>query len=621
MIKNINKKYLSTSNMDNKNFNKDKKIITYKNVISIENLNKGLERTKANVSPGLDGEVKANFTEKKIMKLHDSLKSQKFKPTPVKRINIPKLSGGTRPIGIASQKDKIVQAALLNILEPIFEKEFLDCSYGGRPNRNCHHTLKIIKTKWQNVTWIINIDIQKYFDTINHDLLLNMLTEYCDQVTIELIKKFLKCGYIDLYNNPDTLEKSDIGTPQGSIISPILSNLYLHLLDKFIVEDLLPQWNCGNERKFVSGYQTRKHLSAEEQKLVNQLNIKGLTEAIGRLKHNQWVKEGLPSRDPKDDNFRRLYYCRYVDDFILGFCGTKAEAEEIKAAIEMFLLDKLSLKTNETKSYISHSSDRGIKFLGFFIRYISNNKIVKDPKISEKDGQGLGHQLKSTAINNAQLRIPTELILRRAVDRGYGKIRTDGTIRATSCRKLSSLNDKQIVERFSSIIRGLMGYYSPANKLSDLWQIVAFYRKSCALTLADKHKLKTAAKVYKRYGPNLKVSDPIKKKETVLFYPTTLKTTGNFKLGKKFLTLSNFIMDPIQGSYKSTKKSEKTCQWPHCDRTQGLEEHHVNPVRNIKGKSKGLSEYQLWLRKKQRKTITLCREHHFEVEKLYRLKK
>ena len=623
-LKNKINKLFSTSSLDNKISKKGKKKITkisYKEIISIENLNKGLARTKGNVSPGLDGEVKANFTEKKVEGLFKSLKSQRFKPTPVKRVNIPKPDGGTRPLGVASQKDKVVQAAVLNKLEPVLENVFLDCSYGGQPKKNCHHALKTIKSKWQNVTWIINIDVQKYFDTINHDLLLSMLTDYCDQATIELIKKFLVCGYIDLYNNPNTLERSEIGTPQGSLISPILSNLYLHLLDEFIVENLLPEWNRGKERKFISGYQTRKLLSAEEQRVVDQLNIKGLTEAIARLKHNQYVKEGLPARDPKDETFRRMYYARYVDDFIIGFNGSRAEAEEIKATIEAFLLDKLLLKTNETKSYISHSSDKGIKYLGYFIRYIRNNKVVKDPNISEKDWNGMGYQLKSTAINKAQLRIPTELILRRAVDRGYGKIRKSGTIRPSSCRKLSSLDDKLIVQRFSSIIRVLMAYYSPANKLSDLWQIVAFYRKSCALTLADKHSLKTAASVYKRYGPNLKVTDPVKKKETVLFYPTTLKTTGNFKLGKHNITLSASVMDPIQGSYRSNIKSEKTCQWPHCDRTESLEEHHINPVRNIKGKSKGLSEYQIWLKKKQRQTVSLCREHHLEVEKLSRLKK
>jgi group II intron reverse transcriptase/maturase len=604
-------------NKNNSNKIEKTNIITYQNIITRDNLNKGLAKTKSNVSSGIDGKTKSNFTEKKMEDLYKSLKSQRFKPTPVKRIHVPKPNGGTRLLGIASQKDKVVQAAILLQFEPVFENVFLKCSYGDRPNKNCHHVLKEIKTKWQNVTWIINIDVQRYFDTINHDLLLNMLTEYCDQATLELIKKFLKCGYIDFYENPNKLEKSNIGTPQGSLISPILSNLYLHSLDKFIMNELLPQWNRGDIRKYVSGYQNRKQLTAEEKKLVDALGYKSLEEVIGRIKHNIWVKEGNPARDPHDENFRRMYYARYIDDFIIGFSGTKAEAEEIKETVEKYLLENLHVTVNESKSYIKHSSNLDIKYLGYYIKYINHNKIVKDSKISEKDG--LGHQLKSTAINSAQLRIPVNLLLKRAVDRGYGKVRKAGSIRATSCRKLCSLDDKLIVQRFSSIIRGFMQFYSPANKLSDLWPIVAFYRKSCALTLADKHKLKTAAKVYKRYGPNLKVSDPIQKKETVLFYPTSLKSSGNFNLGKESLTLSVFVLDPIQGSYKSNIKTNMTCQWPHCDRTKGLEEHHINPVRNIK--TKGLSEYQLWIKKKQRQTVTLCREHHLEVGRLTRLKK
>lgn len=594
------------------NFNK----ITYQEVISIDNLKSGLARTKSNVSPGLDGEIKASFTEKKIELLFKELKSQKFKPSPMKKVNIPKPDGSTRSLGIASQKDKVVQAAVLNKLEPVLESVFLDNSYGGRPNKNCHHALKHIKTKWQNVTWIIKIDIQKYFDTINHDHLLTILRDYIDQSTMELIRKFLKCGYIDLYNHPNTLETIDLGTPQGSLISPILSNLYLHSLDCFVRDSLLKKWNRGNERKFLSDYTKRKNLSSEELKAIESLNLEGAKEAIERLKHNQWVKQGLPSRDPKDIAFRRMGYVRYIDDFMIGFTGTKAEAESIRDQIKVFLQDILYLKTNEAKSNISHSSDRNIKFLGFYVRYFSLNKIVVDPRVPFKDNSGLGHQLKSIAINQAQLRIPVELILQRAVERGYAKTRKDGkSIRASSCRKLCSFEDKLIVRRFSSIIRGLMEYYSPANRRSDLWQVVSIYRKSCALTLADKHKLKTAAQAFKKYGPYLKISDPIKNKETVLFYPDTLKTISNFKLGKKSITLANVFMDSIKGSYKSNIKTSQSCQWPGCEAVINLEEHHVNPVRNIKG---NLSEYETWLRKRERKTITLCRDHHLQIEKLTR---
>lgn len=593
--------------------------LNYQEVISLDNLKKGLTRTKSNIFPGLEGLIKANFTDKKLNLLSKELKSQRFKPFSVKRVNIPKPSGGVRPLGIASQKDKIVQAAILNLLEPILEEVFLDCSYGGRPNRNCHSALKHIKTKWQDVTWIINIYIQKCFDTINYEILLSMLEKYCDQALIELIKKLLKSGYVDLYNHPNVFEKSETGTPQGSFISPIFLNLFFHHFDCFVTNELLSKWNRGNERKFIPGYQTCKRLTSDEIKAVESLNLKGAKEAIEKLKYNKWVKQNLSARDLEDETFRRMGYIRYVDDFLIGFTGTKVEAEEIKNRIELFLADELKLKTNKAKSYISHSSDRGIKYLGFYIRYLSRNKVVIDSSKPYKNGTEKGHLLKTTAINQVQLRIPVEEIMRRAAELGYARIRKDGiSIRATSCRKFSSLEDKQIVQRFSSIIRGLMEYYSPANRRSDLWQIVSLYRKSCALTLADKHKLKTAAKVFKKYGPNLKISDPIQRKETVLFYPSTLKTIANFKLGKSDISLSEITTDPIEGFYESNKKMAETCQWPGCKNTDHLKEHHINSVRNINSKS--LSQYKIWLKKKARKTITLCREHHFEVEKLTREK-
>lgn len=545
----LSRNYLSISTYTKietpaKNFN-EKKIfsVSYEKIISVDNLKNGLAKTINNVPPGLDGVTKANCSEKKIEALHKSLKSHRFSPTPVRKLSISKLDNGNRPLGVVSQLDKIVQAAILIQLEPILETVFLDCSYGYRPNKNCHHVLKVIKTKWQHITWIIKIDIQKYFDTTNQNLLVKMLSPYLDQATIELIKKFLGCGYFDIYNHLNPLEKTKIGTSQD-FLSPILFNLYLHFLDKFIMDHLLSLWNHGDEQKYISGYHYHTRLTGNEQRVVDCLNIKGLTEAIGRLKHNEWVKAGLPSRDLKDENFRRMFYVRYLDDFLVGFCGTHAEAVRIKATIEEFILNNLKLKTSDAKSYITHSSARNIQFLGFYIRYISKNKIIKDQKRNETYESELGYQLKSIAINSAQLRIPTELILRRAVVHGYGKARKAGSIRASSCRKLSSLEDRLIVQRFSNIIKGLVNYYSPANRLSDLWAIVAFYRKSCALTLADKHKFKTAAKVYKRYGPNLKVSDPASKKETILFYPTTLKTNTNFKLGKNNITLSSSILDP-----------------------------------------------------------------------------
>lgn len=582
-------------------------LISYADVISTENLTEGLARTKSGTSPGLDGEVKANFTEDKLLKLHYELKSQKFQPRPSKRIQIPKPDGGTRPLSIASQRDKVVQAAILIKLEPRMELLFYDNSYGFRPKRNCHDALREIKRKWQNITWIISIDIAKYFDTINHQIMLKQVATHCDQATTELIGKFLTEGYVDIHNLANAVERSEMGIPQGSLISPILSNLYLHSLDSFVENKLIPEWNKGNERKFVSGYQSRKYLNAHQKNLIAQLGIEGLEKVVQSYKHNQWISQGFHARDPMDPNFRRLKYVRYADDFIIGFCGHKNEAEQIKLDIETFLAEELKLKVNETKSCIHHSGDKNIKFLGFYIRYLPN-KLVLDSKLEDDNIK----QLKSVALNQAQLRIPVNLLLQRLADKGIATKRKNGTFRATSCRKYGSLENAQIVNRFSSIIRGLLNYYLPANQFSDMWSVVSIIRKSCALTLADKLKLRTASKAYNIFGSFLKVTDRLNPaKTTVLDYPTSLKTTGNFKLGKPWVNLYLIENDPLQGSYGSNPKTSLTCQYPGCTVSDGLEEHHFNEIKNLK--KKNLPPYIQSLIRRKRETITLCREHHLKV--------
>lgn len=175
------------------------------------------------------------------------------------------------------------------------------------------------------------------------------------------------------------------------------------------------------------------------------------------------MNDGLGARDQSDPSFRRLHYIRYADDFILGFNGTREEAETIQNKIKGFLENNLKLTVNEEKSKIHHSSDRNIKFLGFFLRYLPNKRTLDANKAEE----GI-KQVKMVAINSAQLRIPVEHILKRLQDKGYATTRKNGTYRATSNRKLASFEDKLIVNRFSSVIRGLYNYYLPSNQFSDL---------------------------------------------------------------------------------------------------------------------------------------------------------
>lgn len=186
-----------------------------------------LDRNKA---VGIDKvswqEYNSNLDEN-LIKLVQKLKNKSFKPLPAKRVYIPKGNGETRPLGISTIENKIVESGISRILQSIYEMDFLECSYGFRPNKNTHQALNQIDTIIMSkpVNHIVEADIKGFFDNVNHGMLIEFLNiRIKDSSLIFLIKRFLKVGYID--NN--LLVKTDIGTPQGSILSPLLANIFLH---------------------------------------------------------------------------------------------------------------------------------------------------------------------------------------------------------------------------------------------------------------------------------------------------------------------------------------------------------------------------------------------------------
>lgn len=589
------------------------KLISFIDIISIQNLTHGLNSTKGNVSPGLDGEVKSDITEKRIAKLHEELKTQKYHPKPVKKVGIPKPDGGTRYLGLASQIDKIVQGAIKNLLEPKLESMFLDVSYGFRPNLSCHNVLKEIKYGWKAISWIINIDIAKCFDRIQHELLLEKLKSHVDQATCELIRKMLKAGYVNTINLTDKSEDEGVGTPQGSLISPLLCNLFLHDLDKYVTETLSPEYNRGIDRAVSEEYNIRYTTTDYEKEMLKK--YPEMKKALRRIKHNRFIAD--PSVSPanqKDENFRRLKYVRYADDFMIGFIGPKKEAEDIFEKVKNFLRINLSLEINKEKSKIYHATEKNIKYLGVYIRYNSHNKITESERIMAPDdiADTMLH-LKSQTINAPQYRVPVDKIIKRLVDRGIAKMNSDtGIARATSFYKISMLEDPDIVERFSSIIRGIMNYYSCVNHKSDLWKIFTILRKSCALTLANKHGLGSAARAFSKFGPKLKTKDNLGRSRNELFYPESLKTDISFRIGGSGFSTPNILEEKLEimkGSYKTNLKTAEMCEFEGCEETENLEAHHINKVGELH-KRKDLSEYTKALIVRERKVVMLCKKHH-----------
>lgn len=205
-----------------------------------------------------------------------------------------------------------------------------------------------------------------------------------------------------------------------------------------------------------------------------------------------------------DSRFSRLYYARYADDFIVGLIGNKETAIEISENIQKFLSEELSLQPNQDKTQVLHSSQT-IRFLGTDIHWLEAKRI-------KRTDDEIGFPLyRRIAYNRANLRVPMAELCKRAVDRGFATYRQGKGIRATSCSKLVNLETIDIVKRYSAIIRGILGYYSFVQSRSDLWGLISAYRKSCALTIGRKLKIRSASQVFSKFGPYLRVSDNLGK--------------------------------------------------------------------------------------------------------------
>ena len=201
--------------------------------------------------------------------------------------------------------DKLLQEVIRLILESYFEPQFSDCSHGFRPGRGCHTALREIDATWLGTTWFVEGDIKACFDSLDHQILLKALAEHIhDGRFLRLIRELLEAGYLEDWKYNATLS----GAPQGGICSPILSNIYLNKLDKYVESTLLPAYTKGERRRDNLPYRTllRK---------VAQLRKEGDNEEANNVRKKA---QQLPSVDQTDPNYRRLKYVRYADDWLIG---------------------------------------------------------------------------------------------------------------------------------------------------------------------------------------------------------------------------------------------------------------------------------------------------------------
>src|SRR5256886_12484299 len=276
-----------------------------------------LYKNKGAMTQGATAETVDAMSLAKIERLINDIRHERHRWTPVRRVHIPKKKGGQRPLGLPTWKDKLLQEVMRSILEAYYEPQMSPHSHGFRPGRGCHTALREVQAKWTGPRWFVEGDIAKFFDTMNHEVLLAILSEKIhDQRFLRLLRHLLESGYLEEW----TFNKTLSGCPQGGVISPILSNIYLDKLDQYVEQVLIPEYTRGGKRAANPTYDRLRGKA-------DWLRRKGKMEEAKELR-KQFQK--LPSFDPHDDTYRRLHYVRYADDTLCGYVGTKQEAEEIK---------------------------------------------------------------------------------------------------------------------------------------------------------------------------------------------------------------------------------------------------------------------------------------------------
>ncbi len=271
--------------------------------------------------PGIDGvsfdDLKAPGAIDNLLKeLGNALKEKRYKPQAVKRVMIPKGNGEQRPLGIPTIRDRVAQMAVKIVIEPIFEADFEEHSYGFRPKRGAHMAMKDIRRNLLiGRREVLDADLSKYFDTIPHAKLMKVVAErIVDSSMLEILNMWLKAPIVTVDKNGKTRnigggKKNRLGTPQGGVISPLLANLYLHILDRI------------------------------------------------------WVRHGLEKR-------LGARIVRYADDFVVLCSRGTDEARRIIKAV----LDRLDLTLNETKTYEVNAYQEGFQFLGFVTRMRTSDR-------------------------------------------------------------------------------------------------------------------------------------------------------------------------------------------------------------------------------------------------------
>ena len=554
-----------------------------------------ISKNRGSLTPGTENDTADGMNINHIRSIIEALRYERFRFRPSRRTWIPKKSGkGKRPLGLPNFSEKLVQEVLRMILEAYYEPRFRNSSHGFRSGRGCHTALVHIHRKFQGTTWLIEGDIKGFYDNIDHDVLMGILArDIHDGRLCHLIRIGLEAGIVEDWKFTPTLS----GIPQGSIVSPILANIYLNELDAYVEDVLLPRYTRGKRRRDNPTYHRYSYQIAQARK-------RGDHETANRLDQ---IRRQYPAGDMHDPGFRRLSYVRYADDFLLGLIGSKAEAEAIKADITTFLREKLHLKLSDQKTLITHAHTEHARFLGYAISiYHSDSKLSQRAQTKTK-GRNIN--------GGVRLGVPHGL-----VDDYAKQYQKNG--KPTGEYALVAHSDAHIVDAFQRRFRGISEYYKYAVDRCRLSKLKYVMEVALVKTLAAKFKI-SVSKVNAKYRgkqqvdgyeyKTLQVTVATKQGEKVIYW-------GAIPL-KKVQPGTEPIIDIVYGEKRMftrtdliTRLNASVCEM--CGAQEECEVHHVRKLSDLKKRWAGRREKPDWVKRMiamRRKTLIVCHKCHVAI--------
>jgi group II intron reverse transcriptase/maturase len=547
-------------------------------------------RNDGAMTHGVTDETPEGMSLEKIDAIIEALRYERYQFLPARRTYIPKKNGKKRPLGMPVWSDKLVQEVMRLILEAYYEGQFSEHSHGFRPKRGCHTALREIYQKWTGTAWFIEGDISQCFDKLDHELLLNTLNENIhDGRFINLMRGLFDAGYMEDWTYNQTLS----GVPQGGIVSPILSNILLNKLDRYVETVLIPQHTRGVKRRTNPEYERLMANSHQHRR-------RGKTERAEELRKQA---QAIPSMDANDPGYRRLRYVRYADDFLLGFNGPKSEAEKIKQQLRKFLQEELKLELSEAKTLITHARSEAARFLGYEVTTMQEDR----KRSMTKRGTD-----RRSANGRIGLHVPQDV--REEKEKRYK--RKGKAIQRT---ELMQESDYAIILTYQLEFRGIANYYQMAHNVSSLGKLRWVMDTSLRKTLAAKHRM-SVEKVSRRYRAEI-VVDGKKYKGLQAKVPRQGKeplvsTWGGVPLKQnREATLNEQPPRLYSGSRSELVQRllAEVCEW--CGGTEKLSTHHIRKMKDLhKHPGRELAPWEKRMIALRRKTLLLCQTCHDDAD-------